>query len=156
MYPNGTVAPANMTTNTSSSSNNTTNATSPGNTTYTAAGGNALDTIWQQCGTPEADAICGQSLFPPEYFVGVQELLTLKAAAAGANTQMRLSSWRASAPPCTNYSSSANATCVMCNEQEPINNCGKPRLADGQLLCNWRFVECRGRQVVAVNMARKV
>lgn len=115
-----------------------------------------LGTIWQPCGTPESDAVCGQSLYPPEYFTGAQELLALKAAAADANTQMRLSSWRSSIPPCTNYSSSANATCVLCDEQEPQSSCGKARQSDGQMLCNWRFVECRGRQVVAINMARKV
>ncbi|WIA22988.1 hypothetical protein OEZ86_009906 [Tetradesmus obliquus] len=161
-YPNGTIAPANMTANTSTAGNSTTNSTSQGNTTTVgntttsaAAGVNVLGTIWQPCGTPESDAVCGQSLYPPEFFSGAQELLALKAAAADPNTQMRLSSWRFSIPPCTNYSSSANAACVLCDEQEPQSNCGKARPIDGQVLCNWRFVECRGRQVVAVNMARK-
>jgi hypothetical protein len=69
---------------------------------------------------------------------------------------MRLSSWRPSIPPCTNHSSSANATCVVCDEAEPLSSCGKLRPSDGQMLCNWRFVECRARQVVAISMARKV
>jgi hypothetical protein len=141
-----------MTTNTSASGN----STATNITTAAPAGANITGTIWQQCGTPEADTICGQSLYPPEFFTGVQELLSLKATAAGANTQMRLSSWRPSIPPCTNHSSSANATCVVCDEAEPLSSCGRPRASDGQMLCNWRFVECRARQVVAINMARKV
>jgi hypothetical protein len=141
-----------MTSNTSAPDN----TTNTNNNTTAAAWANIIGTIWQSCGTPESDTICGHSLFAPEFFTGALELLTLKAAAAGANTQMRLAGWRPSIPPCTNHSSAANATCVLCDEGEPLSSCGRPRLSDGQMLCNWRFIECRERQVVAVNMARKV
>jgi hypothetical protein len=126
----------------------TANATN--NTNGTASN---MASVLQACG-PAADLVCGQSLWPPEFLQDAAQLLLLKAAAANAPTTGQLGTWRSSIPPCTN--SSVNASCSFCDDSVPAEACGTTRLADGVQLCNWRYVECRDRRVVTINMALKV
>lgn len=121
----------------------------------TANSSNVTDvrgTILQPCG-PEADLLCAQSLWSPEYLQDSRQLLLLKAAALNNQTAQQLSSWRASVPPCTN--SSANSSCVPCSDSVPAEMCGGIQPGGGAQLCNWRYVACTGRRVVALNLANK-
>jgi hypothetical protein len=102
----------------------------------------------------EADTACGQTLWPSEYLQDTSQLLLLKAAAANVQTLQKLGTWRASVPPCTN--STSNGSCVLCNSNVPEDMCGTTRASDGAQFCNWRFVECRDRRVVTLNMADQV
>lgn len=126
----------------------TANATN--NTNGTASN---MASVLRACG-PAADLVCGQSLWPPEFLQDAAQLLLMKAAAANAPTTDQLGTWRSSIPPCTN--SSVNASCSFCDDSVPAEACGTTRLADGVQLCNWRYVECRDRRVVTINMALKV
>jgi hypothetical protein len=83
---------------------NSTNTTSNGTTSTDHT------SILQPCG-PQADLICGQSLWGPEFLQDAAQLLLLKAAAANTQTTQRLDTWRGSVPPCTN--SSVNASCAV-------------------------------------------
>lgn len=109
--------------------------------------------ILQPCGAA-ADLLCGQSLWPPEFLRDAPQLLLLKAAATNTPTTQQLSTWRGSVPPCTN--SSANASCSVCDDSMPAEACGMTRPADSVQLCNWRYIECRDRRVVTINLANKV
>jgi hypothetical protein len=119
----------------------------------TNSSNNSTSWILQPCG-PAADFVCGQSLWPSEYLRDAAQLLLLKAAAANAPTTDQLSTWRSSIPPCTN--SSVNASCSFCDDSVPAEACGTTRPVDGVQLCNWRYIECRDRRVVTINMAFKV
>lgn len=110
-------------------------------------------TIMQPCG-PEADFVCSQSLWTPDFLRDTRQLLLLKAAAANNKTAEQLGSWRGSVPPCTN--SSANASCTVCDDSAPGDSCGSIRAGDGAQLCNWRYVQCRDGRVVSINLANKV
>lgn len=142
-----------------SSSGTTTNSTSSingtalNNTSTTFISSN-LGALALACGAPEADAICVASLWAPEYLRDAWQLLALKAAAADASTSQRLASWRGTVPPCTN--SSSTGTCVLCDDSAPPSMCGGPRPSDGALMCNWRFIACRDRRVVTINVAYMV
>lgn len=122
---------------------------------YTSLPAGAPGTVLQPCNTDTTDTICGAGLWADEYRRDTQALLTLKANAAEPSTLQRLAAtWRASVPPCTN--SSTNGSCVLCDEAAPLSQCGTVRASDGVLLCNWRFVECRDRRVIKIDMAFKV
>lgn len=110
-------------------------------------------TIMQPCG-PDTDSLCAHSLWTPAYLQDSQQLLLLKSAAANNQTIWKLDTWRASVPPCTN--SSTATSCAVCEDSLPPEMCGGLRPSDGTQLCNWRYVACRDRRVVAINMANKV
>jgi hypothetical protein len=107
----------------------------------------------QACGL-EADIACGQTLWSAEFLQDSSQLLLLKGAAANVQTRQQLSTWRASVPPCTN--STSNGSCVLCDGSTPEDMCGTVSASDGAQLCNWRYVGCRDRRVVTLNMADQV
>lgn len=123
------------------------------NSTTNSSTNNQARTIMQACGL-EADTVCGQTLWPAEFLQDSSPLLLLKGAAANVQTLQQLSTWRASVPPCTNSTSSGS--CVLCDSSIPEDMCGTLRASDGAQLCNWRYVECRDRRVVTLNMADQV
>jgi hypothetical protein len=146
-------SPNNATTNSTSSINGTAlNSTASNNSSYFIS--SAIGSLALACGTLEADATCAASLWPPEFLQDAWQLLTLKAAAADASTLQRLASWRGTVPPCTNSSSTGN--CVLCDDSVPLQLCGGPRPSDGALTCNWRFIQCRDRRIVEIDMAYQV
>lgn len=100
----------------------------------------------------DADLVCGYFLWPAEYLQDARELLSLKASAY--QQSQTLLTWRGSVPPCTN--STGNATCAMCSEDVPGEMCGSVWGSGGVQLCNWRYIECRDRRVVTINLADKV
>lgn len=97
--------------------------------------------------------MCGQS-GGAEFLQDAAQLLLLKAAAANNQTAQRLETWRSSVPPCTN--SSANASCAVCDDGMQADMCGRMRPGDGAQLCNWRYITCRDRTVVSIELANKV
>lgn len=130
-------------------STNSTNTTSGSNGTNSNHG----TSILQPCGA-QADLICGQSLWGPEFLQDAAQLLLLKAAAANSQTAQRLETWCSSVPPCTN--SSTNASCAVCDDSMPADVCGRIRPDDGAQLCNWRYITCRDRRVVSIELTNKV
>lgn len=135
---------ASMVLPTSTNSTNTTNSTNSLSSTLT---------ILQPC-SPVADLLCGQSLWTPEFLQDAEQMLLLKAAGANNQTTQRLDTWRGSVPPCTN--SSINGSCIECDESMPGDMCGGVRPGGGAQLCNWRYITCRDRRVVSLNLANKV
>jgi hypothetical protein len=129
---------------------NTSVATNSTNTTNSMS---STLTILQPC-SPQADLLCGQSLWTPEFLQDAEQMLLLKAAAANSQTTQRLDTWRGSVPPCTN--STISGSCVECDESVPADMCGKVRPGDGAQLCNWRYITCRERRVISINLANQV
>eukprot|EP00879_Flechtneria_rotunda_P024754 GHRR01026261.1.p2 GENE.GHRR01026261.1~~GHRR01026261.1.p2 ORF type:complete len:257 (+),score=67.10 GHRR01026261.1:247-1017(+) len=80
--------------------------------------------------------------------------MALKAAAAYLSTTQRLSTWKVTIPPCTN--SSTNGDCALCDWSVPDSQCGGAKGPEGlQVYCNWRFVECRSKRVIALHMGEE-
>jgi hypothetical protein len=128
-------------------------ASNASNSTITTDSMSSTLTVLQPC-SPEAELLCGQSLWTPEFLQDGEQMLLLKAAAASSQTTQRFDTWRGSVPPCTN--SSISGSCVECDESVPGDMCGQVRPGDGEQLCNWRFITCRDRRIVSVNLANKV
>lgn len=113
----------------------------------------------QQCDTNEYTAACGPAApsWPVVYMQDIEQLLSLKAAAADGSTLQSLASWESAVPPCTN--SSVDGSCMMCYENVSDSECGSFKTisgTNGAFLCNWRFVQCRDRRVVKIDMSNRV
>lgn len=93
---------------------------------------------------------CGTPPPPAAWLLDVPALLALKAVAASTYDQQRLSSWDPSVPPCTSLA--AETSCVLCSQNDA---CGALDMT-GARRCNWRYLECRARRVVSVNMNSQV
>jgi hypothetical protein len=103
-------------------------------------------------GTPCTSVACSAGV-PLEWLAEVSPLLTLKDAAVAAATDSlaanTLDTWEPIVPPCT--SDPAVTTCHMCTAGDI--SCGGIRTSDGAYTCNWRYVACRDRRAVAVDLS---
>lgn len=107
-------------------------------------------------GTPCDDAPLHCSpVLPPAWYSDNGPLLELKALLANDTNTYNpdpLQSWTEYRPACT--STNATGDCVPCDWSQP--RCGRPRVPDGALTCNYRFVSCRGRRVVGLHFGQRV
>jgi len=116
-----------------------------------AAWSNAWNT---SLGTPcdSAPFECSPVL-PLDWYIDNAPLLDLKAQLSGGQGDpYALYSWTQYRPACTSVA--ATGDCGVCDWADV--KCGVVRAADGALLCNWRFVSCRGRRVVGLHLGKKV
>lgn len=102
--------------------------------------------------TPCTAVACSAGV-PLDWLAEVAPLMTLKdaAVAADSNAAYALDSWDPIVPPCT--SDAVVTTCHMCTAWD--SSCGGIRTSDGAYTCNWRYVACRDRRVVAVDLSHR-
>jgi hypothetical protein len=89
---------------------------------------------------------------PLEWLLEALPLHGLKDSALAADAaaaDAALATWDPIVPPCT--SDPNVTTCYVCRPADSA--CGGVRASDGAQLCNWLGVACRGRRVVALDLA---
>ena len=96
---------------------------------------------------------CPATAYNSSWFLDVPALMTLNAAAADAYTVSMLAAWDPVVPPCSGSIAvpgtgvNGTGTCSYCGN---ASLCGTLRAVDGALLCNWPFIECKQKRVVAI------